>query len=348
MGSRGGVSLAAVARHAGVSTTTASMVLGNRWREFRIAPATRDRVTAAAEELGYTPRRASRAHGPVNRRLWVLFSPTDFGTGPTSQFYEGVNAYSVEERLGIETVVFPFERGRLEDKAEWISSSFAAGAIMLGLGEEDLAYLEEQDIDIPVALANRVSKRWPSVVTDDYELGQLVFRHFVARGLTSMAMVVPEYSTRSQSLRMVGFADGYARFVRSRGATGAATDVPQARGINDYTGGRAATAELLADLPPRAGVFVLNDNMVGGVLHTLQESGRSIPGDVELVSYGNSAVNAALRPTVTSVSVPIAQMSRDCARALHQATSLPAETGHLTRMLDVELILRESSPAPGA
>jgi LacI family transcriptional regulator len=348
MASRRGVSLAAVARHAGVSTTTASMVLGDRWREFRITPATRDRVAAAAAELGYTARRTTRTRGPLQQRLWVLFSPTDFGTGPTSEFYEGISAYSREEQLGFETVLFPFERGRLADKAEWLTSSFAAGAIMLGLGEEDVAFLEEQDLDIPLALANRVSKRWPSVVTDDYELGQLVFRHFVARGLTSMAMVVPEYSTRSQSLRMVGFADGYARFVRRRGAKGPATDVPQSRGTNDYAGGRAATAELLADLPPRTGIFVLNDNMVGGVLHTLQEGGRSIPADVELVSYGNSTLNAALRPAVTSVSVPLGQMSRDCARALHQATDLPAETGHLTRMLDVELILRESSPAPEA
>lgn len=348
MASRGRVSLAAVARHAGVSTTTASMVLSNRWREFRIAPATRERVTAAADELGYVPRRTPRSRGPVNHRLWVLFAPTDFGTGPTSQFYEGVVAYSSAEDLGIETVVFPFERGRLEDKADWISSGFASGAIMLGLGEEDLAFLEEQDFDIPIALANRASKRWPSVVTDDYELGQLVFRHFVARGLTSMAMVVPEYSTRSQSLRMVGFADGYARFVRRRGAKDADTEVPQARSTNDYAGGHEAAVELLADLPERTGVFVLNDNMVGGVLHTLQDAGRSVPGDVELVSYGNGTVNTALRPTVTSVSVPIAQMSRDCARALHQAPSLPADTGHLTRMLDVELILRASSPAPGA
>lgn len=348
MGSRGGVSLAAVAHQAGVSPTTASMVLGDRWREFRIAPATRDRVTAAAEELGYVPRRPSRPRGPLNHRLWVLFSPTDFGTGPTSEFYEGINAYSREEQLGIETVVFPFERGRLEEKAQWISSQFAAGAIMLGLGEEDLAFIEEQDVDIPLALANRVSKRWPSVVADDYELGQLVFRHFEARGLTSMAMVVPEYSTRSQSLRMVGFADGYARFVRRHGAKGAAGEVPVARGANDYAGGRAAVGELLADLPPRTGVFVLNDNMVGGVLHSLQENGRSVPGDVELVSYGNGTVTAALRPTITSVSVPIGQMSRDCARALHQATNLPSETGHLTRLLDVTLILRESSPAPVA
>jgi LacI family transcriptional regulator len=346
LGRKSGVSLSEVAQRSGVSTTTASMVLSNRWREFRITPATRDQVIAVADELGYTPRRPSKARNLTRSRLWAIFSPTDFDTGPTGEFHRGVLEYVRGEGLDIETIIFPFERGRLQEKADWITAKFAAGAIFLGLGEDDVAFLENQDIDIPIVLANRVAKNWPSVVTDDYEVGNLVLRHFAARGLTSMAMVVPEYSTRSQSLRVVGFADGYSQLLRRDEPGSPDRDVPQARARNDYEGGRAAILELLPELNERTGIFVLNDSMVGGVMHALQESGRSIPEDVEIVSYGNGSINTILRPTVTSVAVPVAQMSFDCARALHQAISLPAGIGHLTRTLDVSLALRASSPAP--
>ena len=49
-----------IARAAGVSHPTVSSVLNNRWRERRICSPTKDRVLAAARELGYRPNRLAR------------------------------------------------------------------------------------------------------------------------------------------------------------------------------------------------------------------------------------------------------------------------------------------------
>ncbi len=337
---RTGVSLSEVARQSGVSTTTASMVLSNRWREFRIAPTTRDAVLAVADELGYTPRRVTRARQADRSRLWALFAPSDFDLGPTSEFYRGVNAFVQENALDIETIVFPFTRGSLHEKAEWIDGGFAAGAIMLGLGEEDVAFLEGRKIDIPIVLINRVAKNWPSVMTDDYAVGNMVAQHFARRGLTRAAMVIPSLSTRSQSLRIVGFEDNARTFAALVDGS-----VPQAKGSNDIDGGRAAVEQLVPLLAPSTGVFVLNDGMIGGVMHALQDAGWAVPDDIEVVSYGNSTVNSLLRPSVTSVVTPITEMARDAARALRDAE--PSEgRGTATTLVDVNLALRESSPAP--
>lgn len=70
-----------------------------------------------------------------------------------------------------------------------------------------------------------------------------------------------------------------------------------------------------------------------------------MPDDIEVVSYGNSTVNSLLRPSVTSVVTPITEMARDAARALRDAE--PSEgRGTATTLVDVDLALRESSPAP--
>ena len=57
---RGRVTLADVARHAGLSVTAASLVL-NRRPGTRISQEAQDRVFAAAEELGYRPNVAARS-----------------------------------------------------------------------------------------------------------------------------------------------------------------------------------------------------------------------------------------------------------------------------------------------
>ncbi|MBV9920579.1 MAG: LacI family DNA-binding transcriptional regulator, partial [Pseudonocardia sp.] len=54
------VRLRDVAKEAGVAQSTASAVLNGRAAEARIAPATQDRVRAAATALGYRPNLAAR------------------------------------------------------------------------------------------------------------------------------------------------------------------------------------------------------------------------------------------------------------------------------------------------
>jgi len=49
-----------IARAAGVSHPTVSSVLNDRWRERRIHSHTKDRVLAAARQLGYRPNRLAR------------------------------------------------------------------------------------------------------------------------------------------------------------------------------------------------------------------------------------------------------------------------------------------------
>jgi DNA-binding LacI/PurR family transcriptional regulator len=330
------VSLKDVAERSGVSPTTASVVLNGRWEEFRIAPATRDEVLATAERLGYVPSRsAKRQQLPGATILWCIFAPTDFDSGPTAQFFNGVHQYAKRNPVQAETLIFPFERGRLREKEQWISANFASGAIMVGLDDADVAFLEKGRFDIPIVLYNRVAKRCSSVTIDDYGAGQRVMRHFLDHGLSRPAVISPEHSSRSLSLRAVGFADE----LKQRPGQHAATPVPQIHAENSYAGGYSAAQELISGPDRPTGIFVLNDQMVGGVMNCLQENGLAVPGDIQVVSYGDNAINTVVRPTVSSVAVPVQQLSFECARTLHQAIDNPEA------MKDVTRVLSQSSPA---
>src|SRR5580765_2496366 len=69
------VRLADVARHAGVSPTTASFVLAGR-DDMRISEAVQTRVRAAAQELGYRPNLTARSLRTRSSRTIGLVSDT--------------------------------------------------------------------------------------------------------------------------------------------------------------------------------------------------------------------------------------------------------------------------------
>ncbi len=332
------VSIKDVARESGVSPTTVSVILNGRWEEFRIAPATRDHVVATARRLGYHATRSAKPRTSTTpAHLWCIFAPVDFHAGPTVGFFQGVRTYTESNHLDVETILFPYERGRLADKAPWMTSAFTSGAIMVGLNDEDVAFLEDAELDIPIVLFNRVAKQCSSVNIDDYGVGQNAMRHFLSRGRTRAAVISPQYSSRPLSLRSVGLADELRQALGDE----APEAIAQVRAENSYSGGYSATRSLLADGPAPSAIFVLNDQMVGGVMHCLEENGLTVPDDVDVISYGDTAINTLLRPTVTSFAVPVPQMSYECARTLHNATLHPQVMDKVGRVFDADLVLRQ-------
>lgn len=337
------VSVKEVAKESGVSPSTASIVLNNKSAEFRIAPETRDKVLETAKRLGYRPsRRMKRSDTACPRALWCIFAPTNFDTGPTALFFQGVQHYLDQSGLAIEIILFPFERGQLHLKRQWISSHFVRGAIMTALSDEDVAFVQDMEFDIPIVLFNRTARHCYSVTTDEYTAGQHAMEHFIRRGHERFALISPNYSNRSLSLRSVGFQDAFQKHAFHQSS---AAILPTAFGENSYEGGYAAVSALLSQEKRPTALFVLNDHMVGGALHCLQQRGLSIPEDMEIITYGNTAINTLLLPTITSFAVPTEVMSFHCAKILHDAQENGVLTDNVNRSFDAELIFRQSCPA---
>jgi len=336
------VNIKDIAAAAGVSPSTASVVLNNKGNEFRISPETREKVLDTARQMGYRQtQRTRQKYSARSKSLWCMFSPTSFDRGPTAQFFAGVNNYLRSNHLPIETVIFPFERGRLCDKADWISRSFTSGAIMTALNDDDMDFIQNTDFDISIVLCNRTARNYYSVSTDEYATGQHAMAHFVKRGHRRFGLISPNYSSRSLSLRIVGFRD---RFQSYGFDPDGACIAPIAYGDDSYEGGFAAMKAILDGTERPSAILVLNDIMVAGVLHCIQQNGYSVPGDFEIISNGNTAINTLLFPTITSFSVPTEQMSYDCAKILHNAIENGILSDNVNRIYDAELVFRQSCP----
>nr|WP_229702984.1 LacI family DNA-binding transcriptional regulator [Streptomyces albiflavescens] len=94
----------------------------------------------------------------------------------------------------------------------------------------------------------------------------------------------------------------------------------------DYTlqGGADAMALLLDQMPDLDAVFVASDLMAFGALRTLRERGRTVPGDVAVVGFGNlTPLAETTEPPLTTVHQDIEERGRLmarllCSRSAHQ------------------------------
>jgi LacI family transcriptional regulator len=106
-------------------------------------------------------------------------------------------------------------------------------------------------------------------------------------------------------------------------------------------------AEQLLSLPdPPTAIFGFNDNVAIGVLNAARERGLSVPGDLSVVGFDDTAQASIVTPQLTSVSQPLAEMGRMGVSLLIRI--LEGQRVDALRMeLSTKLVIRESTgPAP--
>lgn len=338
------ISAKKIAELTGVSPSTVSFVLNHRDGEFRIAEKTREQILKVASDLGYQHvARPRRKKTTMFQESVFIFCPTYFDKGPTAQFFNGFMRYQKEKALGYDTILFPYETGNLGEKAHWINHESMSGAVLLGLGEMDIEFVESNRFDVPVILYNRTAKGYSSVLTDDYSVGYKAMSHFIKREHKAFGVVSPSYSSRALSFRLMGFWDRFNGYGFKPGEAFAA---PVANGEDSDVGGYQAMQALLESKPLPTAVFITSDNMVGGAMQSIHEHGIRIPEDMELISYGNKPVNCVVSPNVSSFATPVDEMGYHCGRLLHSFITSGITSDNVKLSFEAECVFRESSPAP--
>lgn len=335
------ISVKKIAEVTGVSPSTVSLVLNGKCEKFRISEKTARRVIDAADKLGYNHVKREKRMKNLNKTLISAFCPLNFNKGPAAKFFLYATNYLKRQNLQYELVLFPFEMGRLKEKAKWISSRFAAGAILMALSGEDVEFIENSSFDIPLVLYNRVARGYCSVLNDDYAVGDKAMSHFIKRGHKTFGIISPDYSSRALSLRTVGY---FNKFKSSKLNADGCFAEPVAVSEDNDGGGFKAMDEILRSGKAPSAIFVLSDNMVSGVVRCIYENGFSIPDDFEIISYGNNTVNSIVVPHVTSFEPPLEQMSINCVKTIQNSIESGSMQNNVRLSFEAELHFRESSP----
>lgn len=308
-----------VARLAGVSKKTVSRVIN---KSPLLGEATREKVEAAIAELGFVPNLQARALAMGRNFLIGLIHDN-----PNAQMVLGVQEGILDTIRNTEfaLVVRPVDRHSetlFDDIQRFIGQQRLYGVMLLPpLSErDDLAQLCR---DLGCTVVRMGSARLDDdahlVASNDRQAVSEAVSWLAELGHRRIGFVAGPDGFRSAKERELGFMDGMAE-------AGLEPDPAiMTRGTYRFESGRAAGAQLLdADVPPTA-VFSSNDEMAAGVLHAARERNLTVPEDLSIIGFDDTATAAHIWPPLTTVRWPIRAMARSAAVKLIEPAIAAAE-----------------------
>ncbi len=333
-----------IARLAGTSQATVSLVLNNRDTKVGISAATRQAVLAAARQLGYTPdlgarRLRHRQSGAAAPDITLaILRPTGTPIGLSARLIEAATTALAARAPSAQLVVEEYQPGRISEHPGLCVASRFHGAILTSLTPDDEAFLESATLPVPVVAFQRRLERHPWVDVDNVVGGAAATRHLLERGRRRIAAVgwssVP---SRAVERRL----EGYRRALREAGL-GEMERVVWAPELSE-AGGAAAGAELLATRGQRPdAILALSDVLALGVLHAVRRAVLRVPEDVAVVGYDDLAFAPFLAPPLTTIRLPYDAMGRQAIDWLVAAVRGQADAP-LRGLYRPELVVRESA-----
>lgn len=341
---RGMPTMTDIGRVAGVTASTVSRVL-NENGPLAISAATRERVLAAARELGYRPNpHARRLRGLPTMLLGAVVR--DFSD---PFFAAAIEALANEARAYGYGVILGHARADPNGPGESLSLPVVLdprqtdAIILLGDVQDQTALsddLRASGVPVVALWQGAAAARFPTADVDDGSGIKIAVEHLCSLGHRRIAFVsarLPGGNLRREmtyvqtvSLRLGGVRDGYVQRVS-----------------NTLAGGGRAAASLLSLEEPPTAVVCSTDLVAVGVLHAAAEIGRSVPRDLSVVGFDDLVFAAYTVPALTTLRMPVAEMvSHAVAKAVELARDPLASREPRVTMFEPSLVVRQSTGRP--
>ncbi len=329
------VTIADVARAAGVSLQTVSRAMNNKGE---ISEDTRQRVLDTSRRLGYRPSMLAR--GLVTRTtLTIGLVVPDIANPFFSEIARGAEdaahaaGYSLLLGNSIENP------DREADVLRTLEEKCVDGIVLCSsrLSQVELASLVDR---LPaLVLINRpaVDTNAGAVAVDDEAGAAAGTRHLLRGGRRAAGFLAGPQGSHSAQER----ARGYARAVAEAGL---AFDASRSRTCQPYLeGGREAMQALLAEHPETDAVFCYNDLVAVGALQACSAAGRRVPEDVAVVGCDDILLAGLVTPALTTLGVDKREVGAAATRLLLER--LKGSSGQPREVLfSPTLIVRASAP----
>ncbi|GAA2140568.1 LacI family DNA-binding transcriptional regulator [Kitasatospora kazusensis] len=335
-----------VARLAGTSTAVVSYVINNGPRP--VAPATKEKVLAAIEELGYRPNSVAQAMASRRTNLIGMVVPD------ARQPFFAEMAHAVERAAS--------DRGKLvlignsdyvDDREMHYVRAFlgmrVSGLILVSQGAPQQAAKEFAAIEgAKVVLLHRRPEAIDdvSVVTDDVGGAELAVRHLLeVHGYPYVVCLGGPVDTPVPGDPVIDHVEGWQRAMDAHG-------LPTERYLVDapfhrYGAYQVALGLLSSPDRPRA-VFCSTDDQAIGVLRAAREVGLRVPEDLAVAGFDDVPEAALADPPLTTVASDRDAMARAAVDlVLDDSLMVPGSDTERVRKFPSRLVVRRSCGCGG-
>jgi LacI family transcriptional regulator len=331
-----------VAAHAGVSASTASLVINGKGE---ISEATRQRVLRAVSELRYAPREA-RPRIEANTICFLKIAKHGHTVNHDhkhfiSDYIDGMSFEATRRDYSLQVVSHDGEDTR--ELLEALSGSDLRGIVALGT--------ELLDDDVETLLQSGL----PTVFIDTY-------KPFLDANFVDMDNEQAIYQTlhylRDRGFRRIGLVSSYAAvtnfrlrhdaFFRAMAQLGLDVEEHAVLSVDSTLEGayQDAAAQLADDRPIAEAYFCANDIIAYGFMKALRDRGHDIPRDVSIIGFDNLPMSEIFEPALTSVNVPKQKIGAMAISLLDDLIASKERQPGVKVLVSGNLVLRKSVSEP--
>ena len=285
-----------LAKELNLSASTVSRSLkGNKV----ITKATRDKVSACAERLGYRSNAFARnlrkqktfTIGAIIPRLDSSFMSTCLAGIEEVANCKGYNLIISQSHESVK---------KEAENAKTMFDNRVDGVIVsLTVQDSDLSYFNRfRDKNVPIVFFDRVPKDTDNVcfVVDNYNAAYNVAKHFIDQGCCRLVHMTMDSKSNVYVDRLNGFK-------QAANDAGCEFNVVYLSEMNIDSGRNGAKQILAMDHLPD-GIFVSNDMAAVGCMLELKANGIDVPSQVAVVGFNDDPVSKIVEPQLSSVSYP--------------------------------------------
>lgn len=342
------VTLQEVARAAGVSRTTASLVLSDRGTELRISEASQERVRRVAAELGYRPNKISATLRSGRSRTIGFVSDTV----ATSQLAGDMIKGAIEGARRHDHMLFigesegdEREQGRL---IETMLDHQVDGLILASMFTRERAVprtLSGKRVVLLNAVERSATPRFPSVIPDEFTAGRQAARALLDAGHDRIHLIGAGPHPGDVPPETVAGRERLAGILAELADNGLTPASGRLCTIWLPFDGWKATTDLLGSGVSGGALIAFNDRLAFGAYQAIQEAGLSVPDEFSIVSFDDHQLAGWLRPALTTFALPHHELGR---RAVEILLDPDADSGPHVERLAMPLRVRDSLAAPAA
>jgi DNA-binding LacI/PurR family transcriptional regulator len=334
--------LADVAKKVGVSEATVSRVLNGK---PGVSASTREAVLTALDVLGY--ERPTQLRGERARLIGLVLPELQ---NPIFPALAEVVGGALAQR-GFTPVLCTRTAGGLSeaDYVGMLLDQHVSGVVFAGGHFAERAaphdhYRLLRSRGIPVVLFNAAIDNldFPCVSTDDVTAAGQAYTHLASLGHQRIGLVVGPEDHMPSRRKLAAFIDLATR-AGAAAPSGGAARPPVEHALFSLEGGQAATTRLLRH--GITGVICASDVLALGAIRAVRRAGLSVPGDVSVVGYDDSAFMNCTDPPLTTVRQPIESMGKAAVALLvNQIENVAVYPEEL--LFEPELVVRGSTGRP--
>ncbi len=322
--------LADVARTAGVSKSTASRAL-NRYPS--VDPELVSRVELAAAKVSYVPNVAGRSLRRRRSDLWAVIIPDIHNS-----FYLGViDALEQAAADRGHPIVLCHSREDVKAEQEYVRAAIAqqmSGVVIACAGDGHASLSLLRAARIPTVSIDRwvSGHQVDSVLVDNQRVGTVAATHLIEQGWARPVILAGHRDVTPTQERAEAFAATFELAGHAVPARNVIWGVPEVPELNRQ----------LSGIDRFDCIFASNGPQTRVAYSALEQLGLTIPDDVGLIGVDDDQWMTMVRPQVTVVAQPTAELGRWAGRLLATHDLESGRVGVRT-VLEPELRVRSST-----